>query len=303
MHVIIVGLPLFAERLAKSLSEFDPDNRYTFLNTYYSRKDKLKARFMIPRADLLFSINGTVLPSGVMDLAIKKKVPIVMNWVGTDVTLAQEAITKGNFVKEYIDYPVHFCEVNWIQDELQSIGIKADIVNFASFDKQYAAQTPVQDKLTVLTYIPKVRSDFYGIQMYLNIAKKFPQLQFLIAGTEAKEYESLPENVEALGWVKNMDSLYERVHVCVRIPEHDGLSTFILEALARAKDVIYKYAFEHCLQASNEEELEQRLLDINNRFIAGKWTPNEKGASFIATEFSKEKILNELIDRIKVISK
>ena len=53
LKIIIVGLPLFAERLAKSLKEFDPSNNYISLNTYYKRWDKIRAKFLIPRADLL----------------------------------------------------------------------------------------------------------------------------------------------------------------------------------------------------------------------------------------------------------
>jgi hypothetical protein len=298
LKIIIVGLPLFAERLAKSLSEFDPKNHYSFLNTYYSKKDKLKARFLIPRADLLFSINGSVVASGVFDLAMRKKVPIIMNWVGTDVLLATEAVKRGDFRKDYISYARHFCEVNWIQDELKAIGINADIVNFASFDKTFQLVNPISQKFTVLTYIPNQRSEFYGPNLFLNVARFFPDINFIIAGTTAEEYQPLPENVKALGWVEDMDSLYANVHLCVRIPEHDGLSTFILEALARGKDVIYKYPFDYCLQAENEMEFKNVLQSRYSLFMDGLWDSNRSGAEFIANEFNSTQILGELKKRI-----
>lgn len=299
LNITIVGLPLFAERLAKTLSEFDPNNRYTFLNTYYSKKDKLKARFLIPRADLLFSINGSIVSSGVFDLAMRKKVPIIMNWVGTDVLLATEAVRSANFRQDYIDHAIHFCEVDWIQQELKEIGINAEIVNFASFDKRFELNVPKSERYTVLTYIPKVRSDFYHPEIFLNVAKHFPDADFLIAGTDATEYEPLPENVKALGWVSNMHELYEKVHACVRIPEHDGLSTFILEGLARGKDVFYKYTFDHCFEAGNEAEFIDVLKKRLEVFNDGKWQPNSKGAEFIETAFNRKKILGELTDQIQ----
>jgi hypothetical protein len=298
LKIIIVGLPLFAERLANSLSEFDTANRYTFLNTYYSKRDKLKARFLIPGADLLFSINGSVVTSGVFDLAIRKKVPIIMNWVGTDVLLASDAIKSGNFRQDYISYAQHFCEVGWIQEELKEIGIEAEIVNFASFDKHFELKIPTSERYTVLTYIPKSRSDFYQPELFLRVAKRFPEIDFLIAGTDAAEYEPLPDNVNALGWVSNMDALYEKVHACVRIPEHDGLSTFILEGLARGKDVFYKYQFDHCFEVSDEELFSQTLTGRYNDFKEGSWKPNVKGANFIATDFNREKILGDLVNHI-----
>lgn len=301
LKIIIVGLPLFAERLAKTLSEFAPKNRYTFLNTYYSKKDKLKARFLIPRADLLFSINGSIVSSGVFDLAIRKKVPIIMNWVGTDVLLANEAFKSGNYRRDYIEYAIHFCEVDWIKQELKEIGINAEIVNFASFDKHFEMKNPLSERYTVLTYIPKVRSEFYQPKIFLNVAKRLPEVNFLIAGTDANEYEPLPENVKALGWVSDMDSLYNKVHACVRIPEHDGLSTFILEGLARGKDVFYKYHFDYCTKAENEEELIQGIKSRLDAYQNGSWQPNSNGAEFIEKTFNREKILGELTKQMQLL--
>lgn len=301
LKTIIVGLPLFAERLANSLSEFDLTNRYTFLNTYYSKKDKLKARFMIPRADLLFSINGSIVSSGVFDLAIRKKVPIIMNWVGTDVLLARDAIKSGNFRQDYISYVQHFCEVSWIQDELKAIGIEAEIVNFASFDRIFDLQLPKTDRLTVLSYISKIRSDFYGIENFLKAAGRLPEIDFLIAGTEAEEYAPLPSNVRALGWVQDMHKVYDQTHVCVRMPEHDGLSTFILESLARGKQVIYNYPFNHCYVCETEDELVIRLKDLEQDLKSGSLKVNTEGASFIREHFNKERILGDLLKRINTI--
>ncbi len=303
LKIIIVGLPLFAERLANSLQEFDPSNKYISLNTYYNHWHKIRARFLIPRADLLFSINGTILPSGVFDLAFAKKIPVVMNWVGTDVLLAERAFLSGNFRENYVNQAIHFCEVDWIQDELNNIGISAEICNFVSFEKKFEAKIPKENKLNVLSYIPKERSDFYGVEMFIKVAKNLPDVQFLIAGTDAEEYEPLPENLQALGWVKNMDKVYDRTHVSVRIPEHDGLSTFILESLARGKEVIYKYAFDNCHSCINEDELTLRIEDLKAKFNRGEWKINSDGIEFIASEFSRKKILGNLLMKIQKIAR
>jgi hypothetical protein len=130
------------------------------------------------------------------------------------------------------------------------------------------------------------------------VARFFPDINFIIAGTTAEEYQPLPENVKALGWVEDMDSLYANVHLCVRIPEHDGLSTFILEALARGKDVIYKYPFDYCLQAENEMEFKNVLQSRYSLFMDGLWDSNRSGAEFIANEFNSTQILGELKKRI-----
>jgi hypothetical protein len=301
LKIVILGLPLFGERLAAHLSSFDPENSYSFLNTYYSKWDKFRSFFMIPRADAVFSINGSLVTSGAFDRTLKSKVPLIMNWVGTDVLLAEEAKANASYRKDYLEMAHHFCEVNWIREELEPLGINAKIVNFASFDKQFELKMPSSEKLTVLTYIPSVRSDFYGIEMILETARELTEVDFLIAGTEALEYQPLPSNVRALGWVKNMDEVYDRAHVSIRIPEHDGLSTFILESLARGKQVIYKYAFDHCRKAVSKEELLNELRLMKDEFISGNMKLNSGGASFIASEFNREKILGELTFKIREI--
>jgi hypothetical protein len=303
LKITIIGLPLFGERLAKALQSFDQENNYSFLNTYYNKWDKLKAYFRIPKSDVVFSINGSILTSGVFDRTLKSKVPLVMNWVGTDVMLAAEAMANGSYRKDYIDKAHHFCEVNWIREELDVIGIHAEIMNFASFEKDFELLMPVSKKLTVLTYIPAVRSDFYGIQEFLDVAKDLTEIDFLIVGTEAKEYMPLPKNVKALGWVKDMDEIYAQAHIAVRIPQHDGLSTFILESLARGKQVIYKYALDQCHLAKTKDELVFKLKELNDVFKFGHWKLNSEGANFVRDEFNRETIMKNLTSKLRKIAK
>jgi hypothetical protein len=100
-----------------------------------------------------------------------------------------------------------------------------------------------------------------------------------------------------------MDEVYDRSHVAVRIPEHDGLSTFILESLARGKEVIYKYSFDYCFKCTNEDELTHRLKELEDAFNRGEWKVNSDGIDFIADEFSRERILGNLLMKIQQIAK
>lgn len=301
LKIVCVGLPMFTERLVNGLKEFDSSNKYIRLDTYYNKKDQLKALFHIPRADCLFSINGTIRSSRAFDLAFKKKVPVIMNWVGTDVLKSIDAFEKGDFNQSYIDDAIHLCEVDWIQEELKTIGIHAEISNFACFEKRFEKVERKEGPLTVLSYISENRSEFYGMNEFLNLAQKFPDVNFEIAGTEAKSYEPLPENLNALGWVKDMDTVFQRADVCVRYTEHDGLSTFILEALARGKQVIYKNKYTHCEHAPDESCLEERLKVINTKFKSGASLDNQEGRTFVENAFCQETIYGDLIKRIKEI--
>ncbi|MFK7785033.1 MAG: glycosyltransferase [Crocinitomicaceae bacterium] len=301
MKVLIVGLPLFAERLANALTEYDHENRYIHLDTYYKKADQLKALWRVPRVDCVVSINGTIVGSRVFDLAFQNKVPLIMNWVGTDVLKSTKAFKEGNFKQHYIDNATHFCEVGWIQEELKEIGINAEVVNFAAFKKSYELKEVGGDQLTILSYIPSKRSDFYGMKTMIRMAEKLPSVRFLIAGTDGDEYKPLPPNMTALGWVKNMDEVYDKTHVCVRFTDHDGLSNFILESLARGKQVIYRNPFENCEHCPDEDMLVKEIANFETKFKNGNTLLNPEGAQFISDEFNEEVILGGFLERIKQV--
>lgn len=299
MRVVIVGLPLFAERLASALADYDPENTFIHLDTYYRKADQLKALWHIRRADCIVSINGSIVSSRVFDLAIKKKVPLIMNWVGTDVVKSTKAFKEGKFLQQYIDKAIHFCEVGWIQDELKEIGINAEVVNFAAFKKTFELKKVDSQQLTVLSYIPNKRSDFYGMRTMIRMAEKLPSVQFLIAGTDGQDYAPLPPNMKALGWVEKMDDIYDQTHVCVRFTEHDGLSNFILESLARGKEVIYRNHFDHCKYCPNEDQVIAQIQEFESELKNGSDLLNPDGAKFIHDHFNSKVILGGFLKRIK----
>ena len=302
LNIVIVGLPLFAERLQKNLAEFYPEGKFIQLNTYYSKWDKIKSLWLIPKADIVFSINGSITHSKVFDLTLKNSIPLIMNWVGTDVLRAIEAYKNNSFNSDYIQKAIHYCEVSWIQEELKAIGINAEIQNFASFDKCFHLNANQNEKFTILNYIADEKPEFYGIEQYLELAESRPDLDFLIAGTKAEKFYPLPGNVKALGWVENMDEVFSKTHLCMRVPEHDGLSTFILESLARGKQVIYKYKFDFCFQGENTKDIGNHIDVLYDNFLKGEKLENLAGKEFVEKNFNSRVILGQLIHNFKFIS-
>ena len=302
MKVLIVGLPLFAKRLAENLTAFDPVNNYVFLNTYYSKKDQLKAFFHLQSADVVFSINGTLSKSRLFDYAFKKKIPVIMNWVGTDVQVARTAVESNQFIDRYRSNAIHFCEVAWIQEELKAINISAKIQNFAAFPSSDSIVPFKKEQLSVLTYINDARKEFYGIKEILALAFRYPKIHFYIVGTTASNYEPLPKNVSALGWVENMTAYFDLCQIAIRFPEHDGLATFVLESLAKGKHVLYKYPFNSCIHTPDSNELDKAIDILQERFISNELKPNIEGAQFIHSAFNKEVIFGSLVSYFKSIS-
>ncbi len=294
LRVVVIGLPLFAKRVAKELASFDRKNSYTALDTYYKKADKAKYYLKVRNADIIYSINGTLTKSGAIDLALKLNKKVILHWVGTDVTKAIEAYNQDNYVKEYIDGCTHWCEVDWIKEELKEIDINADIVNFASFEVK-APPLPFQSEFEVLSYIPQNRSEFYGLNEIKKLAKDFPNIVFNIMGSKY-EFDDIP-NLHFLGWVKNGPEIVEKSTVCIRFTEHDGLSNFVLEALAKGKYVLYNNSFQGVYYCPDYNALNKRVKMLHEQFLKSELPVNLTGHEHIKAEFNRDYILNGLIER------
>jgi hypothetical protein len=303
MKVVIVGLPFFGKRLVENLNRFDKENNYVFLDTYTKKWDKLKAFFKIPKADLVFSINGSLSSSGVFDLCLKKKTPLVMMWVGSDVEQAKKAVKNGSARKDYLQYAHHFCEVDWIKDELASIGISARIQNFAAFQSDFSLQVFQTSQLSVFCYINDRDPAFYGMNELIRLAQHFPKVNFEVVGTKADSFNPLPPNIYTHGWVQQMDTFYDKCQIVLRFPIHDGLATVVLEALARGKHVLYKYPFPHCNYVPTEEKLTESLSELLQQFEEKNLKENLHGKKYVEENFNEQFIFSGLIQAFKALSK
>ena len=300
MKVIILGLPQFAKKLASNLSLYDTSNKYIALNTYYNHWDKLRYCFHLLSADAVYSLNGTISYSKALSMALKMKKKVLMHWVGTDVISAQNDYTRNKVNDKYVSEVKHFCEVNWIKEELKEIGINAEIVNFVTFEKEISTNVAFPKSFSILTYIGKNREEFYGINEIIVLAKRLPDIPVNVVGI--KEYhEVLPPNINLLGWVNNMDDLIEFSVVCLRFPFHDGLSSFILEALAKGRHIVYKYDYPNCNKAEDLDSLIDTVKNLKKSFDEKKLDINKEGIVFILNNFNKDYILGKLVGRFKQI--
>ncbi len=296
MKVLIVGLPLFAKRLRDDLAEFDPSNKYYVLDTYYSKKDRIKAQLLIPRVDVVYSINGTLGTSRAFDLAFKKGKKVMMTWVGTDVTKARRNKSPN---KLYLEKAHHYCEVGWIQDELKLVNINAKVLNFFNFKEAKQPSMPAGDQLNILTYISKNREAYYGWAPIMEAATRNPNVKFSVVGTDGEGLDGKPDNVDVLGWVENMDELFEKCHATIRFVEHDGLSGFVLESLYRGKHVIYSEPLEHCHYVTSGEDISRTVEQLQQKCVDNTLSLNEEGISFIHNNFNRSSILTTLIEEMK----
>lgn len=300
MKVLIVGLPIFAKRVHKDLSEFDTENTFKTLDTYYNKLDQVKALLMIPMMDIVYSINGAIRDSKVFDLALKLNKKLVIHWVGTDIVKAKKHFEEGIYNEDFITKAHHLCEVSWIQEELAEIGISADIVNFVNFEKKPGSEYVAPEEFYVLSYIAEHREDYYGMKNLVRLAQDCPDIRFKIAGIN-KYSDKIPANMELLGWIDNMNKLMKNSGVCIRIAEHDGLSNFVLEALSLGKQVVYKYDFPGCMYSPTDETMKSNVLKLKEDFDSGASIQNKVGEEHIRENFGRQFILTQLINKFKQV--
>lgn len=293
MKIIITGLPYFGKKVQAYLLEADKQNKYIFLNTYYSNYDRIRFLLHILTARVVYSINGATGKSFVLSLSIKLKKRVVFHWVGSDVILAKEAVEKKTVDENFLSYPVHLTDSPWFVDELKEIGIEAKYLPLLSIEN-IPNEIAFPLEFNVLGYIPQHDKDFHGFSTFIELAKAFPEINFNIAGLKETS-ESLPKNMKFLGWIKDMKPIFENTVVSIRFPKHDGLSFFVLESLLYSRYVIYNYSFEYCFLAQNMEEIKNNLNILLEKFRNGKLELNTKGREFVIHEFTRKNI-NALVE-------
>jgi len=296
-RVLMIGLPYFTINVKSNLSKFDTNHQYIVLNTYYKIWDKIRYLFLLPFCQTVYSINGTIDHSFALSLAIKLKKKVVMHWVGSDIIAAQKAYAENKYKKAFIEKAIHLTDTPWFVEELAKIGIKAKFQSLILFEKLEPFK-PFPVVFSALIYIPQNSQEFYGIYKLKNIAERLPNVQFNVIGAE-KPVIVMPSNVVFHGWVKNTKSYIQNSCVCMRFPEHDGLSFFVLEALSYQRYVIYNQKLDYTLYAKNENDIVEQLLQLKETFDLGKLKPNSDAANWVGQHFSSENFI-KLIEYLTV---
>lgn len=299
MKIIIVGLPYFVQKLAAELTEFDKSNQYLPLDVHHLSLDRLRYCFHLMNADIVYSIWGQSYKYNAISLALSLKKKAVMHWVGTDVLTAQKDAAAGRINKSLVNKAFHFTETAWLHDELENIGIDAEVVQFANF-KQVTYSTPRKfpSTFSILSYVRQGREKYYGIDKLIQLAGDFPNINIKIAGIN--KYDSLPANITLLGWINNMDDQYDNCVLFLRIPDHDGLAFSVLEALAHGRYVGYSCKLNNTIFIENYDKLKNSVRDLQDTFINNQLHINQSGINFIRDNYSSDHVLATLV--VKLLS-
>lgn len=232
---------------------------------------------------------------------------VIYHWIGTDVWYLLGNLISDfknreynrfiyklfyKFLGHFADY--HLCGSGNLKDELSLMGIKADVVPMLPLDVNIEI-TPLPKNLAVYSYLPATRHEFYGSRVLVKLAKEFPQIKFLITGSVGRQ--NLP-NIKCYPLDSDIEKLYRQSTIIFRLPEHDGMSLIVLEALLRGKQVIWNYKFPYCHYATNFKEAKGAL-----KKNITQPTLNYEGANYIKTNFDPKDISKKLINIYQTVLK
>ena len=301
MLVLVNGLPLFSQRLVRDLNLLDPNNRYVFTNTYYSKIDKIKFIFLISFAKIVISFNGVSDESGSLNWVIRLKKKLIMQWQGTDVSLAVERYKSNTINKKYIDYATHFTDAPWLKDELNVILKSIEILPFKYIETE---QDPEKfPEISVLSYIGKGREEFYGYEIIKDSAKANPGIDFHIIGIDGQDLVKT-DNIYFYGWINEEEvrQIMKRVPIFVRLTQHDGNSLVVTEALSYGCEVIWSYPYEKCYLVNSIEELNQILVELSEKIKNRNYEPNLDNIKFVKENYNKNQVINNYIKKINDVA-
>ncbi len=284
-RAVCIGFPYYAKFLSDMMNEhsvqwhFQPFKDGTRLGI-------LRSLVALRSADALVCFGGPAPNGALIDLARRRQIPVFVVWAGSDVTKAQSMPQQLEAIKQEDFYNVS--DGPWLVDELATLGIHAEYEPLTAVVPGPPVR-PFPDTFRVLTYLPEPRRDFYGASAVYEVARNMPRVPFRVVGIGRPSPEA-PDNVEFLGYVNDMPHRLDESTVLLRLPEHDGKSMLVLEALARGRHVIWNYEFPHVQTAGSVENVLEQLRDLHERHAAGKLPLNLPGREFVLANFARADI-------------
>jgi glycosyltransferase involved in cell wall biosynthesis len=194
---------------------------------------------------------------------------IISHWIGSDAMCYQGRVNLRKRFSIWVHQ--HFVNLaladsERVQEELRSVGIETKLLRLLP-QAIVGEVKALPEKPTVLSYWSNERFDFYNGQTFLALAKAFPEVNFVVAKADGKGLQNIPSNVQFLGLVDNnkMSHIYQNCTCLLRMPQHDGLSAMVLEAMAHGRYVIYNYKFPFTYFAKDFGSAAKALREIINK--------------------------------------
>jgi hypothetical protein len=270
-RALIVGF----DRLASPLAVLLSDERW---ECRYSRVGGTLASLS---TDLVFQVGGgpTVFPRILAACQFFGK-PLIKLWVGTDVT----RLANPKILEPYRRNSVyHWAVAPWLAEELKQYGIDSRVVPLSKLERTQTQPLP-PPPLTLISYTPDKKFDFYGGPLMLELAKRFADVRFMAVACEGTGIAA-PPNVEFLGYRSDMQAIYAHTHALVRHVRHDGLSYMVLEALEAGRHVVWDRPMPGVRVAHTKQDVADEVERLRSACIDGRLSVNQEGITFARSTY------------------
>lgn len=237
-----------------------------------------------------------------MTAHLRPKRSDVYYWIGTDVLRVIESVEAGTLPKRSrtrISEAVNLAVAPHLVTELATVGITAQSVPFPAGTLEIpGAVPPLPERMTVISYVPDTRREFYGLPMLLAAARALPEIRFRFFRGDGEGIADVPENVEFLGYVDDMHEVYAQSSVVVRLVEHDGDSSVIAEGLLYARPVVYSFKVPHTqyVPFGDTKEFVRLLSAFLEQHRAGGISLNDTGREWALREYGTDRRLSRLLE-------
>ena len=289
-QVIVVGFNYYGRFLANLINE---QSTSWHLQYYPSTRSGMVRAFWDAReADVIVCFGGPAPNAGLIEIAKKRKIPVIVIWAGTDVLMARRDPHLFEVIKRY--GMINVADGPWLVDELRDLGVEASYVPVTAVEP-VPEIAPFPKTFRVLTYLPEPRRAFYGERLVYAIARELPDVPFCVVGKGGRNPVA-PSNVEFLGYVNDMPQRIDNSCVILRLPDHDGKSMLVLEALARGRHVIWNYDFPFVHHAERTVDATAMLRKLYQLHRDGKLELNRDGNRYATETFGRERLAKGFIN-------
>lgn len=308
IRIFVLGLPYWASQIARALDASAPDVHATFAP--WRAYPGLLVPHRRAHRVVLMRVGyrpGSSTPRGrIFDAywsALRHAVPEAVGchyWLGTDVleTLTEaRAGTLRLTTLASTRRDLHLANGPWLTTELGSVGIEATLAMLPIPRSTPRIVPPMPLKFSVLTYLPSARFEFYRGDAVLEAARRLPEVQFEVVGSDGEPGRSVPANVRWHGWVQDMSPYYAAASVIVRIPEHDGIGNTVVEGLLNGRHVIYTQdmPFVRRLAPPTAEALTRELAALQQDHVVGRLDLNRDGRDYALETFDERKLAERFV--------
>lgn len=300
MRVLVNGLPLFAKRFAEDLQKYDPSSRYIFFDTYNSSWAKFLFFVYVPFCDCVISMNGVTDNSGSLNLVLRWKKKLILQWMGTDVLLAMDRFKQQTIIRKYIDNSYNFVDSQWLMEEVKSLEVPVEYLHFKSVTVM--PNDKIYNQISITSYVAEKRQLFYGMDQIAEIARALPNIEFHLFGLNQADFLTTP-NVHFYGWV-SPEEFAEKLKaspIFLRLTDHDGFSVSVIEALGYGCEVIWSLPFEYTHLATNAQQAIERINQLVPKIEKLGMKPNHELIEIVKHHFNPETLTKNYIQKLKEI--